>query len=92
MTPNIELDKLTPPKDITPDERKAAFEYLQRRIAAHRHNAARFAAEERRVEANSDVDVHSKHADERFVDELDKWANALLQNVWVACGEPGESM
>ncbi|KLO18362.1 DUF726-domain-containing protein [Schizopora paradoxa] len=89
MTLNVELDKLTPPKDITPEERNAAFEFIRRKIASHRHTAARYVEEERRVASEGD-DEHSKGYDEQFVKELNKWANALLQNAWVACGEPGQ--
>lgn len=88
MAPNVELDKLTPPREITPDERNAAFEYIRRKIASHRHTAARYVQEERRVASDGD-DGRSKDTDRQFVKVLDKWANALLQNAWVACGEPG---
>ncbi|KAH8112304.1 hypothetical protein DFH11DRAFT_1879365 [Phellopilus nigrolimitatus] len=78
---------LAAPTPPTPEQREAVFEHLYRRLAVHRNDAERWASAEAACAAGSPRAAETAAA---FVDAVGAWANALLRNAWVACGEPGE--
>ena len=84
-----DLEKLTPPKELSKEERAAVFEHIYRHLARHRNNADRWA----NAEAFNIQDETKKDDFYRgFVELINEWANALLKNAWMACEEPGQSV
>ncbi|KAL5532646.1 hypothetical protein ACEPAF_4420 [Sanghuangporus sanghuang] len=84
--PESDLEKLTPPKELSKQQRKIIFEHIYRRLAVHRNNAERWANYEDFVDPGNDIGQIIR---QEFVEEINAWANALLENAWVACEEPG---
>lgn len=86
--PESDLEKLTPPKNLSKEEKTAVFEHINRHLARHRNNAERWAnAEAFAIQDESERDKFSRG----FAHLIDEWANALLKNAWMACDEPGQS-
>ena len=85
--PESDLEKLTPPKQLSKEQRKIIFEHIYRRLAVHRNNSERWANYE------EFIDPRGSNAQIRrdFVEEVNTWANALLKNAWAACKEPDKS-
>lgn len=86
-----DLAKLTPPKDLSEHDRQTLFEHFFRRLAAYRHACELYARVEEfhhSSEAAATGD-EATVAREDFMREIDTWAQALLENTWIACQEPG---
>lgn len=86
-----DLAKLTPPRDLSETDRQTLFEHLFRRLAAYRHSAELYARVE---EYHHSPDAHANNEQatvtrEEFMREVDSWGQALLENAWFACQEPG---
>ncbi|KAI5121650.1 hypothetical protein M0805_002726 [Coniferiporia weirii] len=79
------LEKLTPPKSLSVEQRATVFEHVYRRLAVHRNNTERWVNAE--TYSSFQGDAEDLSAD--FVREMNKWANELLRDVWTACEEPG---
>ena len=79
-----DLEKLTPPKDLEQEQRRVIFEHIYRRLAIHRNDVERYVINESFA---CPKDGRDKIREE-FVEQVNKWANDLLENVWMACSEP----
>lgn len=84
MTETV-LDKITPDADLTGEQRKTIYEHLRRRLAVHRNEAGKWEDQEYSVCGGKSDD-----ADSVFIREINVWADALAENAWLACGEPGK--
>lgn len=84
MTETV-LDKITPDADLTEEQRKTIYEHLRRRLAVHRNEAGKWEDQEYSVCGGKSDD-----ADSVFIHEINVWADALAENAWLACGEPGK--
>ena len=82
-----DLEKLTPPNNLEKEQRRIIFEHIFRRLAVHRNDVDRYANGEGFACAK---DGRQKIREE-FVVQVNKWANELLENVWIACDEPADS-
>lgn len=86
--PETYLEKLTPPKALSKQERAAVFEHIHRHLARHRNNADRWASAEAYSVSN---DTKKEELYHEFINLITEWANALLKNAWMACEEPDSS-
>ncbi|KAK0503424.1 DUF726-domain-containing protein [Armillaria luteobubalina] len=85
-----DLAQLTPPKQLTQQERNTVFQHIFRRLADYRNTAELYALAEYSL---SPLPEKAK-SDRRntFNKTLNTWAQQLLEHAWIACGEPdGES-
>jgi hypothetical protein len=80
------LTDLTPPKLDHP-ERQAFFKHFYHRLAAHRNTAELYAHTEYIL--SSLPEEQKFQARYQFNQELNRWAQELLKNAWIACQEPG---
>lgn len=78
-----DLTSIAPPKDLDNAGRLVVFEYISRRLASHRNSAYLFADAERAGTLSSEDHVRL------YKNALDHWVQDLLQQVWIACQEPG---
>ncbi|CCM02098.1 uncharacterized protein FIBRA_04175 [Fibroporia radiculosa] len=82
-----DLTQITPPKDLSDDERAAVFQHVMRRLAARRNTAELYALAEYNLSALSEARRENIRAS--FVRSMSDWCQELLKDVWLACGEPG---
>ncbi|KAI0341665.1 DUF726-domain-containing protein [Trametopsis cervina] len=82
-----DLTKVIPPTELHEPELQSFFQYFLRRIASHRNKAEMFAQNEHAL--SSARDLESQRIQEAQSAELNNWAQALLENAWAACQEPG---
>ena len=80
-----DLDKIMPDADLSQELRWTIYEHIRRRLAVHRNEAAKWDAQEYAASRGKTNDPHNE-----FVKEINKWADALAVNAWLACGEPGK--
>ncbi|KAG7447934.1 DUF726-domain-containing protein [Guyanagaster necrorhizus] len=80
------LAQLTPPKQLTQQERQTVFQHIFRRLAAYRNTAELYALTEYSLSSLPE----STKSDRRnsFNKGLNAWAQQLLEHAWVVCGEP----
>ncbi|KAK0239980.1 DUF726-domain-containing protein [Armillaria nabsnona] len=85
-----DLAQLTPPKQLTQQERETVFQHIFRRLAAYRNSAELYSLAEYSLSPLPEkVKSDRRNA---FNKGLNTWAQQLLEHAWVACGEPdGES-
>ncbi|ESK94526.1 duf726 domain-containing protein [Moniliophthora roreri MCA 2997] len=84
----VELTQLTPPKELTPADKNTIFQHFNRRLAAYRNNAELYADAECHL---SPLPEEKKgQIKDEYTKGLNDWANGLLEQAWIACGEPEE--
>ncbi|KIJ69262.1 hypothetical protein HYDPIDRAFT_172701 [Hydnomerulius pinastri MD-312] len=84
----VDLAKVTPPKDLSDAERETVFLHLCRRLASYRNTAALYAEIE-----NTTLQAFGNDTDsfkDEFIEALNQWGQELLRNAWLACQEPSE--
>lgn len=79
-----DLLNITPPKELTEDERDTVFQHLFRRLAHHRNTFEIYALAECGYAEDS-----GQGTQKDVVKELDHWSQELLKNAWTACQAPG---
>lgn len=81
-----DLEKITPPRDLSDDQKKAVFNLFFRRLAQYRNSAVLHS------DLESSVD-RSKEKQGAFESEINLWAQHVLEKAWIVCqGEDeGES-
>lgn len=82
-----DLTKITPPKDLSKDDLHAIFTHLFRRLAVHRNNAELYGLAEYNLSSLPEKSKARRR--DAFNDEIQRWAQDLLQTIWVVCKEPG---
>lgn len=82
-----DLSKITPPKDLSQADLTAIFSHICRRLAQYRNTAELYA----QIEYGLSTLGEQRKATTRdnFIEEIDRWAQELLKEVWFACKEPG---
>ncbi|KAH7929748.1 DUF726-domain-containing protein [Leucogyrophana mollusca] len=87
--PESGLAKVTPPKELSDQDRETVFQHFFHRLAAYRNTSELYALAEYNLSQQTE---HNKsRSRDVFCDALNRWAQDLLQNAWVACQEPGSS-
>ena len=74
---------------LSKDDLGVVFEHLSRQLIRHRITASLWVQAEH--SANEAILTHTdgkSHVAE-FMNEIDQWANSLLQNAWLECGLKG---
>ena len=79
-----DLLNITPPKELTEQERDAVFQHLFRRLAHHRNTFEIYALAE-----SGYAELNGTNTPKGVVKHLDRWSQDLLNNAWTACQEPG---
>jgi hypothetical protein len=79
-----DLLKISPPKELSDDERNTVFQHFFRRLAQHRNSFEIYALAEAGY-----AEVDTSGTQKAVSKELDHWAQELLNNAWAACQEPG---
>ncbi|KAJ7709782.1 DUF726-domain-containing protein [Mycena rosella] len=82
-----DLTQLVPPKDLSEADRQTVFSHFFHRLASFRNTALLY----------SDLEEHSSSLNPRlkasrrelFDQEIQTWAEKLLEHTWIVCGEPG---
>ncbi|KAJ6597014.1 DUF726-domain-containing protein [Mycena vulgaris] len=82
-----DLTQLVPPKDLSETVKEIVFNHFFCRLASFRNTAALYA----NVEHNSSSLNPQLKATrrEQFIQEIQVWAQKLLEQTWIVCGEPG---
>lgn len=73
------LQRLFPAKEFSEETRDHVFQLILRKLAAYRNRVELY--------ANAEEDVNH----DAFKNELNHWAQELLQHAWVVCDCPGGS-
>jgi hypothetical protein len=81
-----DLTNLTPPRDLSKDSLRAIFTHLFRRLAVHRNNAELYALAEYNLSSLNEGRKTQRR--DAFNDEIQRWAQDLLQIIWAVCDEP----
>jgi hypothetical protein len=82
-----DLTQLVPPKDLSENDRATVFDHVFCRLASFRNTAELYSNLEHK---SSSLGPRLKSArQEQFDQEIQTWAQKLLEHTWVACGEPG---
>jgi len=81
-----DLTTVTPPKDLSEEEQLIVFNHVFRRLAAYRNTAELYALAESSLSTYPE-DRRNERKDS-FIHEVNKWAQELLNHVWLACDEP----
>ncbi|KAJ7581215.1 DUF726-domain-containing protein [Mycena floridula] len=80
-----DLEKLTPAKELTNEDRHTVFEHIFRRLAKYRNTAELYAL----MEYNSSTVPERQKTRRRdsFNGDLNKWAQGLLEHAWIICDQ-----
>ncbi|KAF8892495.1 DUF726-domain-containing protein [Infundibulicybe gibba] len=79
------LEKITPPKDLSADEKDNVFSHIFRRLASYRNTARRYSAAESGL---SPLPNKQKQSIQGAFDlEIDSWCKSLLETAWAVCQE-----
>jgi hypothetical protein len=81
-----DLAQLTPPI-LDHAKREAFFQYFYHQLAVHRNTTELYASTEYILSPLPEKErSQTRH---QFSHELNRWAQELLKNAWIACQEPG---
>ncbi|KAJ7343360.1 DUF726-domain-containing protein [Mycena albidolilacea] len=82
-----DLTQLVPPKDLPDAVKETVFNHFAARLAAFRNTAQLYSSLEQ--DLSSLRPLTKKARKERFDKEIQQWAQKLLEQTWLVCGEPG---
>ncbi|KAF8163488.1 DUF726-domain-containing protein [Crassisporium funariophilum] len=74
-----DLEKITPPKDLSEKDKAIVFQHFFCRLASYRNTAVLYAAIEHSL---SDSNEWQREA---FEEEINIWAQSLLEKAWIVC-------
>ncbi|KAF9454668.1 DUF726-domain-containing protein [Macrolepiota fuliginosa MF-IS2] len=83
-----DLEKITPPKELSADEKRTVFEHFLRQLARFRNTHEIYALTECDLSKLA-IDVKEKERDQ-ILKALNQWAQDLVKNAWAACGQSGD--
>jgi hypothetical protein len=83
-----DLEKITPPRDLTAQEKDVVFQYFYRRLASFRNTCDIYARRECDLSELA-AETSEKRRDD-IIGELNKWAKDLLQKAYIICEQPGD--
>ncbi|THH12520.1 hypothetical protein EW146_g7614, partial [Bondarzewia mesenterica] len=89
MSPIAHLVDFVPPNELTETDRQIIFERFFRNLAACRNRTELYALAERNFVFGPQIDPDLFEIEGAFVDEINSWAQGLLESAWIACQEPG---
>ncbi|KAJ7774967.1 DUF726-domain-containing protein [Mycena metata] len=78
-----DLTQLVPPKDLSETDKETVFSYFFCRLASFRNTAELYSSLEH------DLSSQKTARKEQFDREIQDWAQKLLEQTWIVCGEPG---
>ncbi|KAJ6547689.1 DUF726-domain-containing protein [Mycena capillaripes] len=82
-----DLTQLVPPKDLSDTDKQTVFRHFFCRLASFRNAAGLYSSLEHDL---SSLKPEAKTArKEKFDQEVQLWAQKLLEQTWIVCGEPG---
>lgn len=84
-----DLTKITPPKELTDEERHTIFQHFFRRLASFRNTALLYASAEFSSARDSFPAGQREKILQSCTREVNTWARDLLRDAWAACAEPG---
>lgn len=79
-----EIEKITPPKSLTQEQRALVFHWFFRRLAQHR-NTARLYSMTECYSISSGQDDDTEQTQQAFEVEINNWGQALLEKAWIVC-------
>ncbi|KAF9526972.1 DUF726-domain-containing protein [Crepidotus variabilis] len=82
------LEKITPPKDLTSEQKSILFQHIFRRLADYRNTVTLYGTFECTLSQEGDNDALEKQRS--FEEEINDWAQALLEKAWIVCHEDEE--
>jgi len=77
------LEKITPPKDLTIEQKATLFQHIFRNLAKYRNTVALYSILECSVASGGNRNAIT--AQREFENEINKWAQSLLETAWVVC-------
>lgn len=83
--PKSDLSKITPPRELSDAAKLAILEHATRRLASYRNKAELYA----QAEAFFAPSKRASKTPDVFIQEIEKWANEMLRDLWTACQEVG---
>lgn len=78
-----DLEKITPPKDLSNEQKGLVFEHFFRRLASYRNTAAIYAVLECATAPSADSSAMT--AQDEFEAVLNAWGQSLLEKAWIVC-------
>ncbi|KAJ7271900.1 DUF726-domain-containing protein [Mycena haematopus] len=82
-----DLTQLVPPKDLSDTDKQTVFNHFVCRLASFRNTAGLYSSLEHDLSSlRPQVKTVRK---QRFDREIQIWAQKLLEQTWLVCGEPG---
>ncbi|KAF9564386.1 DUF726-domain-containing protein [Agrocybe pediades] len=75
-----QLEKITPPKDLSDEQKATVFQHIFRRLADYRNTAALYSLLECSFTSGGDEVISKQH---EFETEINRWAQSLLEKAWI---------
>ncbi|KAJ7905635.1 DUF726-domain-containing protein [Mycena olivaceomarginata] len=82
-----DLTQLVPPKDLPDAVKETVFNHFAARLAAFRNTAQLYSSLEQDLSSLRPLTKKARKA--KFDQEIQQWAQKLLEQTWLVCGEPG---
>ncbi|KZT26413.1 DUF726-domain-containing protein [Neolentinus lepideus HHB14362 ss-1] len=82
-----DLTQVTPPKELSDEDRIIIFKHVFHRLADHRNTLELYAIAEHGLLPLPDASAKEKTRDDH-IHEINNWAQQLVQHTWTACQEP----
>ncbi|KAJ7109499.1 DUF726-domain-containing protein [Mycena epipterygia] len=82
-----DLTQLVPPKDLSESDRDTVFNHFFCRLASFRNTSGLYSNLEHNLSSLKPQLKDSQR--DAFDQEIQRWAQKLLEQTWIVCGEPG---
>jgi hypothetical protein len=82
-----DLTQLVPPKDLPDAVKETVFNHFAARLAAFRNTAQLYSSLEQDLSSLRPLTKKARKV--KFDQEIQQWAQKLLEQTWLVCGEPG---
>ncbi|KAJ7125481.1 DUF726 domain-containing protein [Mycena crocata] len=82
-----DLTQLVPPKDLSEKDRETVFNHFFCRLASFRNTACLYSKSEESSSSQKPQVTFARR--DEFDREIQLWAQKLLEQTWIVCGEPG---
>lgn len=91
MAPSTTADlaNIVPPKYLTDEDKANVFQHLLCRLASYRNTVELYAEAEYAIISSEENGAQRRN---QFNNEIEIWAQSLLEKAWAVCGESQEGI
>ncbi|KAF5380860.1 hypothetical protein D9615_004046 [Tricholomella constricta] len=85
---SADLTNLIPPEHLSQQDRETVFDHLLCRLAAYRNTQELYAETEYSLSSLPDYEAAGRR--DAFQQEIERWAQEILENAWIICHDSGK--